>query len=237
MKMLGFTVFPVISSRQKESVMADNDIDFFDLLMHINRDMRLEWFRYLNERAGPGGIVFAGDSIIQEFCVNEMLPQNTGVSIYNRGIGGDTVSGLLGHLRESIIDLQPSAVFVLIGTNDINTAGYDRTGCSEDFGDLMKEVRKALPDARLVLIGVLPVCPELDPQTTGRRTTEEIRSLNEILKITASENGWEFADPFAVMSDHKGVLKRRYTRDGLHLKPEGYAVLLDLLMPYLPFSL
>jgi lysophospholipase L1-like esterase len=73
-------------------------------------------FTHLNAVAKPGSIVFLGDSITDFFRVNEFFP---GVYVINRGISGDTTDGVLNRLAESVYELSPSKIFLMIGTNDL----------------------------------------------------------------------------------------------------------------------
>src|SRR3954449_5765154 len=63
----------------------------------------------------PADIVMLGDSLTEWGNWHEMVPE---FRIINRGIAGDTSSGVLDRLQE-VIDRRPKVVFVMIGTNDI----------------------------------------------------------------------------------------------------------------------
>src|SRR5439155_24212092 len=61
-------------------------------------------------------IVFYGDSITDLWRLNEYFP---GRDFVNRGISGQVTGEMLGRMKAEVIDLQPSAMLVLAGTNDI----------------------------------------------------------------------------------------------------------------------
>src|SRR4029079_10523474 len=62
-------------------------------------------------------IVFAGDSLTASW---KTLDQDfNGTRVANRGIGGDVSRGLLFRFREDVLQLQPKAIVILIGTNDL----------------------------------------------------------------------------------------------------------------------
>ena len=66
--------------------------------------------------AGENRIVFFGDSITDIWKLDESFPAKPYV---NRGIGGQTTSQMLVRFRQDVINLQPKAVVILAGTNDI----------------------------------------------------------------------------------------------------------------------
>ena len=68
-------------------------------------------FEHLEIQAGD--VVFLGDSITEGGAWDELFP---GVPVRNRGIGGDTTSGVLDRL-DQITRGRPAKVFLKIGTN------------------------------------------------------------------------------------------------------------------------
>ena len=104
-------------------------------------------FIELNKSAKPGGIVFVGDSITDFFRLNEFFH---GVYIINRGIGGDTTDGVLKRLSESVFDLSPSKVFILIGTNDIGeNKSYDHI--IGNIALIIDKIQNKCPEANIYL--------------------------------------------------------------------------------------
>jgi lysophospholipase L1-like esterase len=62
-----------------------------------------------------------GDSLTEWGNWHELVPEHR---IINRGIAGDTSSGVLDRLQE-VIERRPKVVFVMIGTNDIGLQSVD----------------------------------------------------------------------------------------------------------------
>ena len=89
---------------------------------------RYEWFQNLWEsrrsawaetvEQDQGAVVFLGDSIIQGWGdgLGAAFP---GMKVANRGISGDTSRGVLIRLQQDVFAVNPSAVVLLIGTNDL----------------------------------------------------------------------------------------------------------------------
>ena len=105
---------------------------------------RMEWFQNLWKQRrtlwstqverDQGAVVFLGDSITQGWGhgLGAVFP---GVKVANRGISGDTTRGVLIRLKEDVLDLNPRAVVMLIGTNDLEEKATPETiaatsGCS-----------------------------------------------------------------------------------------------------------
>src|SRR5262245_42569936 len=67
------------------------------------------------QAAGDADVIMLGDSITEKIDWRELFP---GVSILNRGIGGDTSAGVLKRLDE-VIARHPKIVFLMVGVNDL----------------------------------------------------------------------------------------------------------------------
>ena len=58
---------------------------------------------------------------MEMFPVEDFLREDkSGLTIYNRGIGGFVTDDMLQSMEEQIFALEPSAIFINIGTNDIS---------------------------------------------------------------------------------------------------------------------
>jgi hypothetical protein len=65
-------------------------------------------------------IIFLGDSITEKMDWQELFSSN---NIINRGICSDTISGVINRL-DSILQVKPSKVFLMIGINDMALGKY-----------------------------------------------------------------------------------------------------------------
>jgi len=194
-------------------------------------------FIELNKSAKPGGIVFVGDSITDFFRLNEFFH---GVYIINRGIGGDTTDGVLKRLSESVFDLSPSKVFILIGTNDIGeNKSYDHI--IGNIALIIDKIQNKCPEAKIYLQSIYPVSKAKDKKIkkfiVGKRSNEKIRRVNEGLKRIAKEKDVEYIDVYSHLTDEDGNLKLEYTIEGLHLTVEGYRACANVLRPYVSENL
>ena len=86
-------------------------------------------------------VVFLGDSITDAWRLNEYF---TGRDFVNRGIGGQTTLQMLARFRQDVEAVNPRAVVVLGGTNDI-AAGVSVNQIEENLAT-MGELAKAQGD-------------------------------------------------------------------------------------------
>ena len=103
--------------------------------MRKEQEKKLENFRELNKAVQKGQILFTGSSLMEMFPVEDFLREEKSEQIiYNRGIGGFVTDDMLQNMNEQIFDLEPSAVFINIGTNDISDS-------SKSFSEVLTSTR------------------------------------------------------------------------------------------------
>lgn len=200
---------------------------------------KIRRFYELNKIARKGQIVFAGSSLMEQFPIYEMLHnRKLPYTIYNRGVGGYTTAELLENLETCVLDLNPRAVFLNIGTNDMNGEDYVLTDFLKRYEQIVLKIRKSLPWTKLFLLAFYPVNQDAAPDSETReafrcRTNERIQEANrEILKIA----GWyqaTYLDLNEGITDENGQLKKELTVDGVHMHVEGYQAVMEKLIPVL----
>jgi len=183
---------------------------------------------------GEARVVFMGDSITDNWDNEDFGGFFPGRPYVNRGIGGQTTPQMLVRFRPDVIALQPKAVVILAGTNDIaGNAGVMPLSAVEDNLASMAELAKA-HGIRVVLASVLPVDDgdrdrEGQPLTRTRcRPPEPIAALNRWLRDYAAAHGGVYLDYAAALADEKGMLKADLSEDGLHPNAKGYALMAPL---------
>ena len=103
---------------------------------------KCEMFEMENANFARNQIVFIGDSLT-DGCMLDKFYSNLPLATYNRGIGGDTTSGVLKRLKLSLFDINPSKIVLLIGTNDIN-GGVENNKILENYRNILKEISTKL---------------------------------------------------------------------------------------------
>ncbi|HZE27874.1 MAG TPA: SGNH/GDSL hydrolase family protein [Terriglobales bacterium] len=172
-------------------------------------------------------VIFYGDSITDGWKLDEYFPSKPYV---NRGISGQTTAQLLVRFRQDVIDLEPKAVVVLAGTNDIagNTGPVSLEDIEANYSTLAELAR--LHNIRLIYSSVLPVHEYTDRagDMFTQRPPEKILALNRWLKDYCAAHDCLYLDYFSAMVDDKGFLKKDLADDGLHPNPAGYKIMAPL---------
>ena len=167
-------------------------------------------------------IVFMGDSITELWGV--INPDYFyGKSYINRGIGGQTTPQMLIRFRADVIALQPTAVVILAGINDI--AGNTGPSSIEMISDnifSMVELAK-VNNIQVILCSVLPAYDF--PWKPNQEPIEKIKALNEILKNYAKSNNVVYVDYYSAMVDERLGLNIEYSKDGVHPNMIGYQIM------------
>lgn len=177
--------------------------------------------------AGEDRVIFFGDSITDLWKVGESFP---GKPYVNRGIGGQTTSQMLVRFRQDVINLQPKAVVILAGTNDIagNTGRISNENIEANLTSMAELAR--VHDIRVIFSSILPVnnyTPE-SQEFYASRPRGRILTVNRWLQDYCTANKLVYLDYFSAMVDDKGLLKRDLAQDGLHPNRAGYAIMAPL---------
>jgi lysophospholipase L1-like esterase len=163
-------------------------------------------------------VVFLGDSITQGGLWQEWF---AGAPVLNRGIDGETSADLLRRVDSAVLD--PLAVFLLIGTNDL-TSGVSLREITANIRTLLAEIERRAPGTPMVVQSVMPRTP---------RFRDDLRLLNRAYQqlVDSSGENVEYLDLWPTLADDDGDLRAEYTEDRLHLNGPGYAAWVDVLRP------
>jgi lysophospholipase L1-like esterase len=207
----------------------------------LGRDMRMrDWaemtrYREANKTVAPPArsearVVFMGDSITDGWQQPRYGGFFPGKPYVDRGISGQTTPQMLVRFRRDVVDLQPKAVVILAGTNDI--AGNTGPMTNEEIqGNLasMSDLAHA-HNIKVVFASITPISEyhvRGVPQTTTR-PMERIKAMNEWMKSYVAPHGDVYLDYFSAMVDDKGLMRAELTEDDLHPNAKGYAVMAPL---------
>jgi lysophospholipase L1-like esterase len=169
-------------------------------------------------------VVFLGDSITDAWRLNEYF---TGRDFVNRGISGQTSQQMLGRFRQDVVALNPKAVVILGGTNDI-AAGISVNQIEENMtmlGDLAR-----VHNIKPVFASILPVSDyhkDVDPAyaVTSTRPLATIQAVNKWIQTYCQSQGFVYLDYYSATVDSSGQLKADLSDDGLHPNAKGYRVM------------
>ncbi|VEU79887.1 GDSL-type esterase/lipase family protein [Haploplasma axanthum] len=199
----------------------------FNQWMYGDHIRAIENFKELNKGVEYGNIVLAGDSITAGYPVNEMFPK--GIRVYNRGISAITSTQVLDKINEHILDLKPSKMFLLIGTNDIER-GIDNDLTVKNIVDICNKTIKELPNTKIYVISIYPVNEnEKFKSSVQSRTNRVIESINQkVEKAVSKIDNVEYLNFYEQLLKD-GNMNEEYTYDGLHLNINGYRFVTGLL--------
>ena len=172
---------------------------------------------------GEDRVVFMGDSITDNWGrhYGKFFPEKPYI---NRGISGQTTPQMLIRFRADVIALQPKAVVILAGTNDIaGNTGPSTLEMIEDNLASMTELAQA-HGIKVVLSAVMPTCDYIRNQS-DRRPNSKIIELNDWMKGYAAKHNAIYLDYFTPLLDDKRALKKELTYDGLHPNDAGYELI------------
>jgi lysophospholipase L1-like esterase len=202
----------------------------------------VERYRHLNRGVRKGQILFVGSSLMEHFPINEILVnRGLDLAIYNRGISGYTIPELLESMNEQIFDLEPSVIFINIGTNDISRPEETKEDLYRDYKEVLRQIKEKLPLTKVYMMAYYPVNPALakeiqawpEAAEAARLRKERLPGANDVVKKLAAEYCYEFIDVNEGLYDDAGELKRELSTDGIHMWPEAYEIIFDNMKDYL----
>lgn len=197
---------------------------------------RYDWFRNLwsqrrsawaeRVQQDQGALVFLGDSITQGWG-DDMSGSFPGVKVANRGIGGDTSRGVLIRLREDVLALHPSAVVVLIGTNDLEEQA-DPDAIAANLKLILADMKKHNAKMPIVLCQVFP------SSESKKRPPDKIKQVNKLYaEAVKGDAQVTLIETWPLFADAQGDAKPAEFPDLLHPNKAGYTKWAAALRPIL----
>lgn len=187
---------------------------------------RYDWFRRLwterrsrwAERAekDKNAIVLLGDSITQGWG-EDFSYWFPGLKIANRGISGDTTRGVLIRLQDDVLALEPQAVVLLIGTNDLEEKAEPET-----IAGNLKLILAALEkhNAKMPII----LCEVFPSSASKSRPSDKIKKINQLYAQAVKGNAQvTYLETWTLFADAKGDAIPAEFPDLLHPNLAGYA--------------
>lgn len=187
---------------------------------------RYDWFKNLwvkrrsdfakRAAAENGAVVFLGDSITQgwgEDFRGDLAP----MKVANRGISGDTTRGMLIRLEEDVLSVNPAAVVMLMGTNDLEEKAEPKTIASNIrlILDRLKSHRSDLP---------IVICQVFPSSSSKSRPAEKIKQLNSfVAESVKGDPQITIVDTWTLFANEAGDAKKEEFPDLLHPNAAGYA--------------
>lgn len=203
----------------------DQVIQYHSKWTKIHYPKRIKVF--MNDPLERGDIVFLGNSITQNG--GDWSAKFGRSDVKNRGISGDVTDGVLARLGE-ICHAKPTAVFLLIGINDINNWNNEWGIPSPEYvgnniPKIAAAIHKGSPRTKIYVQTVLPT--DLDAVKNA------IRTVNDIIKSNEKTGHYQVIDLYSAFAGENGLIKPELTNDGVHLTQAGYDLWVELVKDYI----
>lgn len=172
-------------------------------------------------------ILFVGSSSFRKWTdVQDYFP---GYTIINRGFGGSQLENVIFYADKIIYPYHPKQVLIYCGDNDF---AYDKNVSAitvfNRFKTLFYQIRKHLPEANIGFLAI-KYSPSRKEFWNKMKQTNAMAS-----NFLAHQRNAEFIDITKGMFDKDGnAITSIYQNDMLHLKPAGYKIWQEDILPYL----
>jgi lysophospholipase L1-like esterase len=176
-------------------------------------------------RRGPADLIFLGDSITQNWERSGPPEWVDFAPIWRRfygdrnavnmGFEGDTTASLLWRIQNGEVDgIRPKAAVILIGANNLGHLHWSAPDTVAGIDATVAELRRRLPQTKLLLLGVLPS----DRSAWATQTTTEINAMLAARYAAASDLVYLDVSPVFIQG---GTLNRALFYDPLLTPPRA----------------
>jgi lysophospholipase L1-like esterase len=225
----GFTDTPRTTGRlaipaTDEGLPGAGPIRRYDWFQKLWLERRSEWAKTVDQ--DRHAVVFLGDSITQGWGggLGAAFP---GAKVANRGISGDTTRGVLVRLQEDVLALDPAAVVLLIGTNDLEE-GAAPDVVAGNVKLILEALERHDPKTPIVLCQVFPSSASM------KRPAGPIKTVNALyLAAVKNDPRVIYLETWPLFADASGDAKVAEFPDLLHPNEIGYAKWAAALRPVL----
>jgi lysophospholipase L1-like esterase len=210
----------------------------------IKRDVDFDWLskkaaqelheKMLSDPARQSAeVVFLGDSITwgwTEKAADIWKKHFAKYQPLNLGIPGDQTQNMLWRLREghALAGVNPKVVVVLAGVNNLLIGEHTPDETVNGIKAVIREIKEQAPEAKILLLGVLPAHAPTSPTRKAiRKTNKQLEELTRRAKKAGDTKdpalvGVEFLDLRDKLVDKHGAIAPATMGDGLHPEYRGY---------------
>lgn len=171
-----------------------------------------------NKTLGKVDVCAVGDSITYHYDLESYYK---GIKMVNRGIPGETTTGLLNHIDTSIFAVDMKVITLWIGINNVENM-------MNDYEYILSGIKEYKPDAKTIIISITPT-RDYPSYLNGT-----IVERNKDIKALAEKYAYQYVDIHSKLLNPSNELNEKYSmKDGLHLSKEGYKQVTKYLKPVL----
>lgn len=216
--------------------MKQNDNVTSNLIQKLATDKYM-LYTDVNLELPQKGIVFLGDSLVQNFPITEMY--NGKLKIYNRGIFGSTTYDIKKYLDSLVNILNPAKVIIWLGTNDFmpfvsNNSEYEIATRIIEIADSIKSQTDCL---EIIIMSLLPINHSSNPKIYHNwligKDNEKIKTTNTYIEQLCCLKNYNYLSLYDLFLDEAKQLSLNLTIDGIHINYEGYKIIYHKLEKFL----
>ncbi len=179
-------------------------------------------------------IVCIGDSLTEGLGVDKekswpmILGELGKMEVINRGISGDTTTGMVGRFYQDVIGYQPTHVVIMGGYNDL----WWGMPVNAILANIYSMAKQALHHRITPVIGIpIPIYMKgldhdiiWEPIAGYPVLQSKFSQLVNELKNMAEKNRWHYFDFYSLYMNENKVINQQYflDTDGLHPNEEGH---------------
>lgn len=202
------------------------------------KEYKLERYRKMNQSARKGAVLFAGSLLMEMFPVEQFAAEDAlPVTVYNRGVGGFITDELIENIDVCILELEPSKLFINIGTNDLSDSSRPISAVMDNYAKILDTVTTNLPSTKIYLMAYYPVNYEAATEEMKPclkiRSNEKIALSNSEVQKLAERFSAKYIDVNAPLKDKNGDLRADFTIEGMHINEDGYRAVYPLVKPFI----
>jgi lysophospholipase L1-like esterase len=195
-----------------------------DWFQKVWAERRSRWAQRVEQ--DQHAVVFLGDSITQGWN-DDFRGLFRGVKTANRGISGDTTRGVLIRLEDDVLALNPAAIVLLIGTNDLADKADPETIAS-NLKLILARLKAHNPGMPVILCQVFPSSEKKD------RPAEKIKTLNQLYAAAVKGDAQiTLVETWTLFANAQGDARPEEFPDLLHLNDTAYSKWAAALRPLL----
>lgn len=196
-----------------------------------------DWFRFNDYKADNERIitneaypevVFMGNSITENWAY--FHPEFfTSHNYLGRGIGGQTSAHMLVRFKTDVIDLNPKAVVIMAGTNDVAHNDY-WVEPHQVVNNVISMCELAQAHDIIPIISSIPPCGSFRWRPEIKDAAQTIVEINQNLRAYAEANGIAYVDYHSALADENLGLPKSLSDDGCHPNPDTYFTMEALVL-------
>jgi lysophospholipase L1-like esterase len=193
-------------------------------------ERQTETLRRVLDAKEPASVVFLGDSITQGWEGAGKSTWDASIAplkAVNLGVSGDRTEHVLWRLAAAPLKmLQPKAIVVMIGTNNLGHGSSNAEETLLGVRTIVDTIRSQCPTATILLCGIFPRGERFNPMRG------DICQINQALQRLAGDRVVVADFGHRFLRDD-GSISTDIMPDHLHLSPAGYAIWAEETLPIL----